>query len=87
MANIQIPDELHAELSQLAANSGTTEDHLVSAMLTRQLESLEVEEMPAIDPLVARMKNSIQELRRGEGMTTEELDAFFDSWFAEITAR
>jgi len=87
MANIQIPDELDAELQQAAARLGRTKDDLVREAVLAQLEEQFAAQTEFSDEQIARMKHSIAQLNRGEVVTSEQVDEMFEDWHRQRASR
>jgi predicted DNA-binding protein len=80
MAAIQIPAELDAELQNAADSLGRTKDDLVREALYAPLEEQFAAQSDFTEQQIARMKHSIAQLDRGEGITSEQVDNMFKSW-------
>ncbi len=80
MVTIQIPDELDAELQQAADRAGSTKDDFVRIALRTQIEEQFAAQSDFTEEQVARMKQSIAQLDRGEGITAEKVDNLFEDW-------
>jgi predicted transcriptional regulator len=87
MVNIQIPDELDAELQQAAEQLGRTKDDLVHEALVARLEEQFAAESNFTEEEITRMRHSIAQLKRGEVVTSEEVDVFFESLRKKLAAR
>jgi predicted DNA-binding protein len=87
MAAIQIPDELDAELQQAADSLGRTKDDLVREALCAPLEEQFAARSDFTEQQIARMKHSIAQLDRSEGITSEQVDDMFKRWRALRASR
>jgi len=91
MAAFQIPEHIDQQLNQIAAATGQSKDDLILEALTDrfglQLEdrSLALSEFTAGQ--LERMDLSVAQIRRGEVIGSEEIEAFFDGWEREIAAK
>jgi uncharacterized protein YecA (UPF0149 family) len=87
MSNLQIPEYLEANLEAAAAQHGLTAQQLVEQVLTAHVEA----EFPApenfTDAQIARFKESIAQLDRGERILAEQVEARFEAFFKHHAAR
>ena len=87
MAIIQIPDELDAELQRAATRLGRTKDELVSEAVLARLEEEFASQTEFSEAQIARMKHSIEQLDRGEVVTSEQVDKMFENWHQKRASR
>jgi predicted transcriptional regulator len=87
MASIQIPDELDAELERAAMRLGRTKDELVSEAVLARLEEEFASQTEFSEAQITRMKHSIEQLDRGEVVTSEQVDSFFADWHKDLENR
>jgi len=85
MTQIAISDEVASSLAAAAESRGCDQTDLASALLKQALrEHEEIELSPEVASLLLRR---IQQSERGEVLTSEEVDAKFESFFQELEAR
>jgi predicted transcriptional regulator len=87
MAVLQIPDHLEEQLYIAAACSGRSKEELAAEILASHFEDESLPLSAFTDEQLARLKNSIKQLNRGEFVTSEEVERKFDAWFAKQAAR
>lgn len=87
MAAIEIPHEIDSELQKLADLTGQSKESLVMQALEAHLEEQRLETLRLNQNQLDRMRQSIAQLDRGERISNEETDQFFDKWKREIAAR
>jgi hypothetical protein len=87
MSNLHIPEHLEANLEAAAAQHGLTTQQLVEQVLTAHIEAEFPPPETFTDAQIARFKESIAQLDRGERIPAEEIDEFFADWSKEIDAR
>jgi predicted transcriptional regulator len=87
MATIQIPDELDAELQRAVTRLGRTKDEFVSEAVLARLEEHFAAQTEFSDEQIARMKRSIDQLDRGEVITSEHVDKTFENWRRQRASR
>ncbi len=85
MAAIQIPDTLDRSLQQSADRLGRPKDHLIQDLLQQHIE--EHSEPELTEAQIARMRESIAQLDRGEVVTSEAVDGWFNDLFKRLAAR
>jgi predicted transcriptional regulator len=79
MSQIAVPDEFIAELRQLALNDNCPVEDLVANAVRSYIVSRLYE--PELTPAqIDRLKHSAAQLDRGEAVSGEEIEAFFDKW-------
>jgi predicted transcriptional regulator len=87
MASLQIPDHLEEQLEASAMRRGQSKEELIEEIVSLHLE----EEFPTQENFspeeIARFRNSIAQLDRGEVVTSEQVDAKFDAFFKRLAAR
>lgn len=86
MAHVEVSDKLNADLEALAS-----QDHRpVNELLDEALRSYVFQRFsePQLSPAqIEHLKQSLQAADRGELISQEEVEAFFDDWEKEITSR
>ena len=87
MVNIQIPDDLDAELQLAADRLGRTKDDLVQEALCVRLDEEFASETNFSEAQIARFRHSIAQLNRGEFVTAQEVDQKFAEWRRQKAAR
>ena len=87
MATLQIPDHLEEQLDIAAASSGRTKEELAVEILASHLEDESLPLSAFTEEQLARFKNSIEQLNRGEFVTSEQVERKFEAWFAKRTDR
>jgi predicted transcriptional regulator len=91
MAAFQIPEHIDNQLNELAAAMGRSKDELILEALADRF-GLEPEDrslsLSELTPgQLERMDLSVAQIRRGEVVGTDEIDAFFDDWDKEIAGK
>jgi hypothetical protein len=89
MATIQITKSLELALEEAAHHAGVTKDELAQDILAANFE-LEDESLPLsafTEAQLERMKHSVEQLNRGDVVTSEEVDKRFEALFARLAAR
>jgi len=89
MASIQIPEALERALEEAAHSAGLTKDELAEEILAANLDQ-EDESLPLsafTEAQLERLKHSIEQLDRGERITSEQVDLKFKAFFERRTAR
>jgi len=86
MAQMEVPEKFAAELQELASRDDrAVQDVLAEAIDTYiSLRHIEPELTP---PQIERLKHSMAQADRGELVSQEEVEAFFDGWEKEIASR
>jgi predicted transcriptional regulator len=86
MAQIDVPEKSLAELEQLAFQDSRPVEEIVDEAIATYLSFRYTE--PALSPdRMERMRASIAQGDRGELVSQEEVEAFFDDWEKEAAAR
>jgi polyhydroxyalkanoate synthesis regulator protein len=87
MPTLHIPEYLEANIEAAAAQQGRTPQELVEQVLTAHVEA----EFPAPETFteaqIARFRQSITQLDRGNRIPAEQIDEFFADWLQEIDGR
>jgi len=87
MASLQIPDHLEEQLAASAMRRGQSKEELIEEIVSIHLE----EESPAQESFspdqIARFRQSIAQLDRGEVVASEQVDARFNAFFKRLAAR
>jgi predicted transcriptional regulator len=79
MAQIAVPEKFTAELQQLALDDNRPVEEIVAEAMHGYLACRLYE--PELTPAqIERMKHSVAQLDRGEVVSGEEIEAFFDKW-------
>lgn len=90
MAAFQIPDYIDNQLNELAATGQSKDELILEALADRFGFQQEDRSLPPSEFLPAeleRMKLSVDQIRRGEVVDSEEIEAFFDDWDKEIAGK
>ena len=87
MVTIQIPEELDAELQQAADRLGCTKQEFLRDAVIARVEEQSAAECDFTEEQIARMKHSIDQLDRGEVITSEEVDRKFEDWHRQRASR
>jgi len=87
MASLQIPDHLEEELKIAAESSGRTKDEIAAEILGAHFGDESLPLSAFTEDQLARLMESIEQLKRGEFVTSEEVDRKFEAWFAKRAAR
>jgi predicted transcriptional regulator len=86
MAQIEVSDKLNTDLEALASQDHRSVNELLEEALTSYMFQRVTE--PQLTPAqVERLKLSLQAADRGELISQEEAEAFFDDWEKEIADR
>jgi len=86
MVTYEIPEELDAQLQQTADRLGRTKQDLLHEAVIARLDEY-APEPEFTDEQIARFKRSIEQLDRGEVVTSEQVDARFRAFFDRRAAR
>lgn len=91
MAIIQITKSLDLALEDAARRAGLSKNELAQEILAANLEDVEQDEslpMSAFtEAQLARMQESVEQLNRGDRITSEQVDLKFKAFFAKLAAR
>jgi len=92
VANLQISDELDAELALAAERLGRTKDDLAQeAISARLLDELSAEhpgsDTDFTEEEIAKLRRGLDQLNRGEVVSGEEIEAKFTAWRQRRAAR
>lgn len=83
MATLHISEDVEARLASAAKRAGRTTEELAEEILSSHLEDL-----IALTPeQMERLRQSSEQIGRGEYVTSEEVEKFLDEWQAELDAR
>jgi predicted transcriptional regulator len=86
MAQIEVPEKFAAELQELAARDDRPVEDVVGEAINAYLSYRFYE--PELTPSqVERMKDSLVQANRGELVSQDEVEAFFDGWEKEAASR
>jgi predicted transcriptional regulator len=87
MLQLNLPEHIEAELESAADLSGRTKEELATELLASHFEDQSLPLSALTEAQLARFKESLDQIKRGEVVTEEEVDAFFEDWFNEIESR
>ncbi len=87
MASLQIPKHLEDELQIAAECSGRTKEELAAEILAAHFEDESLPLSAFTEEQLARFKESVEQVKRGDLIPEEEIDQFFEEWFKELEAR
>ncbi len=87
MLQLNLPEHIEAELESAADLSGRTKEELAAELLASHFEDQSLPLSALTEVQLDRFKESLEQIKRGEVVTEEEVDAFFEDWFKEIEAR
>ncbi len=87
MASLQIPEHLEDELQFAAECSGQTKEELAAEILAAHFQDKSLPLSAFTEEQLTRLKESIEQAKRGELIPAEEIDIFFEEWFKELAAR
>ena len=87
MAIVQIPDELDTVLQEAAQRHGRTKDELAEEILLAHLadESLPLSAFTEVQ--LERLIHGVEQVKRGELIPGEVIDAKFEVFFAKLSSR
>ena len=86
MSQIAVPEKFIAELKQLALDDNRPVEEIVAEALHAYLACRFYE--PELTPAqIERLKHSAAQLDRGEVVSGEEIEAFFDRWEKAAASR
>jgi predicted transcriptional regulator len=85
MASLQIPEHLEEELQIAAEFSGCTKEEIAAQILAAHLEDQSLPLSAFSEAQLARIKDSIGQVQRGDVVTEEQIDRKFEAWFAKRT--
>lgn len=86
MAQLAVPEKFTADLQQLALEDHRPVEALVDEALLFYL-SERLREPPLTSEQKERLKRGMEQARRGELVSADEVDAFFDDWEREAASR
>jgi predicted transcriptional regulator len=87
MANLQIPEHLEDELQIAAEHTGRTKEEVAAEILEAHFQDASLPLSAFTEQQLARLMHSIEQVKRGEVVTSEEVDAKFRAWFAKRAAQ
>lgn len=87
MVEVSIPDELDAGLAQAASRDGRTKQDLLCAVIACHLEEDLAANFQLTDQQMTRMKLSIAQAERGEGVPGEVVLAKLEAVIVELESR
>jgi predicted transcriptional regulator len=87
MLQLNLPEHIEAELESAADLSGRTKEELATELLASHFEDQSLPLSALTEAQLARFKESLDQIKRGEVVTEEEVDRKFDAWFAKLDAQ
>jgi predicted transcriptional regulator len=87
MASLQIPEHLEDELEIAAEASGRTKEEVAAEILEAHFLDVSLPLSAFTDEQLTRLKHSMEQIKRGEFITAEQVDRKFEAWFAKRAAR
>jgi predicted transcriptional regulator len=87
MASLQIPEHIEEELQIAAKSSGRTKDDIAAEILGAHFGDESLPLSAFSEAQLSRLMESIEQIKRGEVVTSEQIDRKFESWFAKRAAR
>ncbi len=87
MVTIQIPKELDAVLESSANRSGRTKYEVLRDAIVIHTEEEYAAQATFSDEQIRRFQHSIAQLDRGEVVSSDKVETFFEDWFKELDAR
>ena len=87
MAVIQIPDELALQIEEGAQRAGESRDAFLREAVLLRLEDLKDCEPEFTDLQIAHLTEGVAQLRRGEKISSEDVDVWFAQLFQKLDAR
>jgi predicted transcriptional regulator len=87
MVKVQIPEDLDTLLAAAADRHRRTKAELLRDILSIQVEDESLSLDSVSETRIARLKESISQIKRGEVVTSEQVDQFFTEWLQELDAR
>ncbi len=87
MASLQIPDHIEEELQLAAESSGRTKDEIAAEILAAHFGDESLPLSAFSEAQLSRLMESVEQIKRGEFVTSEQVDKKFEAWFAKRAAR
>ena len=87
MTRLQIPETLTHELELAAEGSGRTKEQLAVEILDAHFADKALSLSELTEAQLPRLKESIDQIKRGEFIPAEQVNAFFEDWFNDLEAR
>jgi predicted DNA-binding protein len=87
MANLRIPEELDTVLQSAAERAGRTKDELAQEILAAHLEDESLPLSAFTDRQLARLKESIEQVRRGDVVPGAVVMSKLSSLIEDLEAR
>jgi hypothetical protein len=87
MVNIEITDELAAVLDAAASRAGLSKEQLAEEILSANVEDISLPLSAFTEEQLNRLTESSQQIKRGEYVTSEEVDRRFDAFFRRSASR
>jgi hypothetical protein len=87
MANLQIPEYLEDELEIAAECSGRTKEEVAAEILSAHFEDVSLPLSAFTEEPLARLMHSIEQVKRGEVLTSEHVQQKFAAWIAKRASR
>ncbi len=87
MANLQIPEHLEDELQLAAECSGRTKEEIAAEILAAHFEDVSLPLSAFTEEQLTRLMQSIEQVKRGEVLTSEHVQLKFAVWAAKRASR
>jgi predicted transcriptional regulator len=87
MASLQISEYLEEELEIAAESSGRTKEEVAAEILSAHFEDVSLPLSAFTEEQLARLKRSIEQVKRGQVLTSEHVQQKFADWAAKRTSR
>jgi predicted transcriptional regulator len=87
MLQLNLPEHIEAELESAADLSGRTKEELAAELLASHFEDQSLPLSALTQVQLDRFKESLEQIKRGEVVTEEEVDRKFEAWFAKLDAQ
>ena len=84
MISLQISKHLEDELQIAAEGSGRSKEELAAEILAAHFEDKSLPLSAFTEQELTRLQESVQQVKRGEVISEEEVDKFFEEWFREL---
>jgi predicted transcriptional regulator len=87
MASLQIPEHLEDELQIAAEWSGRTKEEVAAEILSAHFEDESLPLSAFTEEQLARLLHSIEQVKRGEVITSEQVQQKFADWAVRRASR
>ncbi len=87
MLQLNLPEHIEAELESAADLSGRTKEELATELLASHFEDQSLPLSALTEAQLTRFKESLEQIKRGEVITEEQVNRKFEAWFAKLDAR